>query len=212
MDINQKRSRKRRISLLSFVLVVLAVVLLFAFAIFLEFSHKVSSVRVPQDPRADAIVVLTGGTRRVEQGLQLLSEGRAQRLLISGVHPGTSPQQIATLTSMDMPMFECCVDLDRLALNTAGNATETATWAKSHHFKSLLLVTSSYHLPRAQMELESVLPNVKLIPYPVSPDSVDLKHWYENLAATELLLREYMKYVLAYCRIRVMLFGELLGL
>ena len=125
------------------------------------------------------------------------------RLLISGVHPVTTRKQIARMTSADMPLFDCCVDLDRLALNTAGNATETAAWVRSHDFRSLLLVTSAYHLPRAQVELAEVLPDVKLLSYPVYPAGLDLKSWYLSPRTVLLLMREYVKYTLARLRILV---------
>ncbi|MEP4032920.1 YdcF family protein [Roseibium polysiphoniae] len=168
---------------------------------FLDFAQRVGSISMPGDPRADAIVVLTGGTERVERAVSLLSEGRAMRLLISGVHPGTTRKQIASITSADMPLFDCCVDLDRLALNTAGNATETAVWAQSHAFRSLLVVTSAYHLPRAQAELAEALPDVDLVAYPVYPSGLDLKAWYLSPKTIHLLMREYVKYTLARFRI-----------
>lgn len=212
MTETQNELRKAHLSVPRVALFGLAALALAAILIFLDFSHRVNTMRLPANPQADAIVVLTGGTKRVEHALELLAAGKAQRLLISGVHPGTRASQIAAITSADMPLFECCVDLDKVALNTAGNATETASWVRSHGFRSLLLVTSSYHLPRATMELRSVLPDVELIPYPVAPTSVDLKHWYEDISATKLLLREYMKYVLAYSRIGVMHVAHYLGL
>ncbi|WP_417687385.1 YdcF family protein [Roseibium sp.] len=170
---------------------------------FLNFAGTVGASSAPDDPRADAIVVLTGGTERVERAVALLVEGRASRLLISGVHPGTTQQQIATMTSGDLPLFECCVDLDRVALNTTGNALETASWVQEHGFRSLLVVTSAYHLPRASLELAEVLPNVELVPYPVYQPRLDLRSWYRSPKTIRLLLREYVKYTLARLRIVV---------
>ncbi|WP_417667778.1 YdcF family protein [Roseibium sp.] len=185
-----------------FVLVPLFALLLVTVS-FLHFAHQVGGISMPRDPRADAIVVLTGGTERVERAVSLLTEGRAMRLLISGVHPGTTPNQIASITSGDMPLFDCCVDLDRLALNTAGNAMETASWVNEHGFRSLMVVTSAYHMPRARLELSEVLPDVGLVPYPVYQPQLDLKSWYQSPATIRLLLREYVKYTLARLRIFV---------
>ncbi len=170
-------------------------------ASFIRFADKVASISMPDDSRADAIVVLTGGTERVSHAVRLLEENRAERLLISGVHPGTTVAQISTMTGSDTALFECCVDLDRLALNTEGNAIETANWAHKHAFSSLLLVTSAYHLPRAEVELQGALPDVRLIPYPVQPSGMNLKSWYRQPATIRLLLREYVKYTLASFRI-----------
>lgn len=171
--------------------------------LFAHFVSRVTSFTMPADPRADAIVVLTGGTERVEHAVKLLSDGRAMRLLISGVHPGTTPRQIAMITAADMPLFSCCVDLDRAALNTEDNASETASWAKEHGFGSLILVTSAYHLPRARTELASVLPNVRIVPYPVYSSGLDLDNWYKSATTIRLLMREYVKYTLARLRLVV---------
>ena len=42
------------------------------------------------DERTDAIVVLTGGSGRIERGFDLLGRGIARRMLISG--PSSSPR------------------------------------------------------------------------------------------------------------------------
>jgi len=183
------------------VLLGFAAILIVFSGFFGVFAQKVSTANMPLDPRADAIVVLTGGTERISQALTLLDEGRAQRLLISGVHPGTTRDQIVSVTSANRPLFDCCVDLDRIALNTAGNATETANWVAQHGFKTLLVVTSAYHLPRASLELAETLPDVKLVPYPVFSSGLDLSSWYSNRQTMQLLMREYVKYTLARLRI-----------
>jgi len=168
---------------------------------FASFAERVATIETPRDPRADAIVVLTGGKERISKAMRLLEKGRAERLLISGVHPGSSARQIAQATSSDLPLFTCCVDLDRAALNTLGNATETASWVAEHEFETLLVVTSAYHLPRAELELAEVLPNVGLLPYPVFSSERDLTAWYSSFDTLKLLMREYVKYTLARLRI-----------
>ena len=180
----------------------LLVFLCFCFAgSFVFFANKVGRISMPDDPRADAIVVLTGGKERVKQAVALLAEGRAKRLLISGVHPGSTAQQIASVTAGAIGLFDCCIDLDRQALNTAGNAAETASWVRSHGFGSLLLVTSAYHLPRAKLELAKAMPEVTLYAYPVYQPELDLKAWYRKPGTIVLLMREYVKYTVAHLRI-----------
>ena len=196
-----RKSRRRRSGVRSALTLLCAVFLVTVTISFIRFADMVASISMPRDIRADAIVVLTGGTERVSHAVRLLEEKRAERLLISGVHPGTTVAQISIMTGSDASLFDCCVDLDRLALNTEGNAIETASWARKHAFSSLLLVTSAYHLPRAQAELQRALPNVRLIPYPVQPSGMDLKSWYREPATIRLLLREYVKYTLASLRI-----------
>ncbi len=161
------------------------------------------SVQAVVPKHADGIVVLTGGRDRISQSLDLLEVGSAKRLLISGVHPRTSAKQIARLNSKRMWLFDCCVDLDRKAQNTIGNAEETANWVRDHKFNSLLVVTSAYHMPRALAELQVRLPEAALYPSPVYHKELDLGHWYQSSSITKLLLREYVKYILVRLRVAV---------
>jgi len=195
--------RRKRLGLrVVFVAVVTALVagLLGQFALF---AHRVSTASVPETANADAIVVLTGGHARVSEAVRLLEEGRANRLLISGVHPGTTREQLAAVTASPMPLEKQSVELDRVALNTAGNAVETANWVRKNGFSSLLVVTSAYHLPRAEVELAGALPDVNLIAYPVFSKDLNLGVWYREPATMRLLIREYVKYILARLRITV---------
>ena len=168
---------------------------------FVEVVHPTVQVVVPR--HADGIVVLTGGRDRISQSLDLLEVGSAKRLLISGVHPTTSAKQIARLNSKRMWLFDCCVDLDRKAQDTIGNAEETANWVRENEFNSLLVVTSAYHMPRALAELQVRLPKASLFPSPVYHKELDLEHWYESSSITKLLLREYVKYILVRLRVEL---------
>ena len=157
--------------------------------------------RLTQD--ADGIVVLTGGTSRIVDGVELLAAGHAKRLLITGAHPTTTSKEISRL----MPRYErwiaCCVDLDHSALNTFGNAAETRRWLMSRSFESLIVVTSNYHMPRTMAELEYQLPDVKLIPHPVVSDKLRTEPWWNSIATAKLLLSEYVKYTVVQIRVRL---------
>ncbi|KZL20139.1 hypothetical protein PsAD2_01626 [Pseudovibrio axinellae] len=168
---------------------------------FVEVLQPAVQTVVPK--HADGIVVLTGGRDRISQSLDLLETGSAKRLLISGVHPSTSAKQIARMNSKRMWLFDCCVDLDRKAQNTIGNAEETASWVRENQFNSLLVVTSAYHMPRALAELQVRLPNASLYPSPVYHRELDLERWYESSSITKLLLREYVKYILVRLRVEL---------
>jgi uncharacterized SAM-binding protein YcdF (DUF218 family) len=135
---------------------------------FLAYLAALASMQPDPEARADAIVALTGSRGgRVETALQLLEEGRGERLLISGVAEAVSADDIRALAPDAAARFECCVDLDRAAIDTASNARETARWAHDHHYRRVLLVTHVYHMPRAQLELQRAAPDVEFIPWPV---------------------------------------------
>lgn len=181
------------------VLAGLAVVLLFA-AGFVWFLWNVPGDEVTIEGKADGIAVLTGGASRIADAVELLAAGRGQRLLITGVYPATGEREIARLTPQYAAIFKCCVDLDRSAVNTVGNALETKRWATTRGFKSLIVVTSNYHIPRAMAELSHQLPGVRLIPYPVVNNKAGTV-WSNSLIA-RLLFSEYVKYMVSVVRMQ----------
>ncbi len=105
---------------------VLAIALVFGG--FLRFADSVTTLKPPVEPKADAIVVLTGGYQRIDQAVELLQKGAGKRLLISGVHPTTTPAQIRKMTQGSADLFSCCVDIGHDAIDTIGNAEETSNW------------------------------------------------------------------------------------
>jgi uncharacterized SAM-binding protein YcdF (DUF218 family) len=192
--------RRRRFSSIFSKLVLLVLVALGLG--FLAFLWLLPDEEVVLDRNADGIVVLTGGTSRVADALELLAAGRGKRLLISGVNPGTTTSDIAHQAAGYDKLLKCCVDLDYSAINTIGNAVETRRWAIDRGFHSLVIVTSSYHMPRALAEISHQLPDVTLIPFPVVSDRLRLEPWWSNGATTRLVLSEYFKYLYAHLRMR----------
>ena len=175
----------------------IAIVIGFAFFLRLLPSEEVALSR-----NADGIVVLTGGTSRVSDSLELLAAHRGKRLLITGVNPGTTTNDIARQVSDYGRILACCVDLDYSAINTLGNAVQTRHWAINRGFHSLIIVTSAYHMPRALAEIAHQLPDVTLIPFPVVSDRLRVEPWWANGSTTKLVLSEYFKYLFAKLRMR----------
>ena len=134
--------------------------------------------------------------------LELLSAGRGKRLLITGVHQATTAAAIARVARAYGPLIACCVDLDHSAVNTVGNALETERWARTHRIRSLIVVTSNYHMPRAMAELARRLPDVFLVPFPVVAEKMRSERWWSP-ATAKLLVSEYLKYIVAQVRMRL---------
>ncbi len=171
---------------------------------FVAFAASVSDARPPDNVRAEGIVVLTGGGGRIDSALHLLAEGRARRLLISGVNPSVDFKALAGTVDKDLEVaLACCVDLGRDARDTIGNAAEARDWARARGYTSVIVVTSDYHMPRSMAELAEAMPQIKLIPYPVNNPDLHLGDWWNNGPAFALLLREYGKYLLATARVRI---------
>jgi uncharacterized SAM-binding protein YcdF (DUF218 family) len=176
---------------------------LMLFAGFFWFAWQVPDSEITLDRKADGIVVLTGAASRIPDAIELLTTQRGQRLLITGVHRTTSAHEISRLLPLNQQIFTCCVDLDRSALNTLGNAIETRRWAKERNFNSLIIVTSNWHMPRAMAELAHQLPDVTLIPFPVVSERIKEEPWWSNGSTARLLLSEYLKFVFAEIRMLV---------
>jgi uncharacterized SAM-binding protein YcdF (DUF218 family) len=108
----------------------------------------------PADERpTDAIVVLTGGAKRIERGLALMEKKLARRMLVSGVARTVRPGELAAEYKANDALFRCCVDLGRESVDTRSNAEEVARWMERHKFRSMRLVTTDWHMPRARFEL-----------------------------------------------------------
>lgn len=170
---------------------------------FILFASIVMREQEPDDEKADAIVVLTGGEARIREAARLLREGRAKRLLITGVNPKTGSRDIGKLSGLAPEELACCVDLGYEALNTVGNAEETANWTLARGYNSLIVVTASYHMPRSLLELSRELPNVRLIAHRVMPKSLQTREWWLHLPTTRILLSEYVKLIPAAARLAV---------
>lgn len=178
---------------------VLAVPALGGFALFvrsLQFEEREPAVQ------ADGIVALTGGSKRIEDAIDLLSKGFARRLLISGVNERTGRDEIERLSPSRREVVQCCVDLGYQARDTVGNAAEIRGWARGHGFRSLIVVTSNYHLPRALTELDRALPEVRLVPYAVVPEAALSEGWRAGSIRARLLASEYAKFVAVWLRTR----------
>lgn len=154
------------------------------------FGWFLSSATAPATlpAHADAILALTGGPGRVEAALQLLADGRAPLLLVSGVGGPTDFAELARRAGVPESLRRQ-VTLGRAATSTRGNAREAAAWARLRDVRSMIVVTAFYHMPRALAELARTLPGVALHPAPVAG------RLSPNPASLRLLAAEYTKFL-----------------
>jgi uncharacterized SAM-binding protein YcdF (DUF218 family) len=193
----EPRSLLRRVGRSTFALCAAAALLLIGG--FLWFITRVPADEVALHQNADGIVALTGGASRIADAIELLASGRGKRLLISGANRATNSNEISRLNPEFERWVRCCVDFDR-SLNTLGNAIETRRWAESRGFRSLIIVTSNYHMPRALAEIAHQLPDVALVPFPVVTDRQRAEPWWASSVTARLMLSEYVKYIFARLR------------
>jgi uncharacterized SAM-binding protein YcdF (DUF218 family) len=179
-------------------------IILVALAYFLGLVVFVSSLPTTPDavPKADGIVVLTGGGTRLDRAEALFERGVGKRLLISGVDQANSKETLKRLIHGG-PRFDCCADLGYAAEDTRGNAQETADWTRAHDFHRLILVTARYHMPRSLREFSAAMPDVTFLSYPVEQGRVDLAGWWRHPRTILLLHREYVKYLASFVTINM---------
>jgi uncharacterized SAM-binding protein YcdF (DUF218 family) len=148
----------------------------------------------------DGIVILTGGSMRLGEGLALLNSGKADRLFVSGVGERTKLDLLLMLSGKlpdNILELKERIDLGYEAKNTRGNAVEVAKWVREHHYKTIRLVTANYHMPRSYFELESVMPDVKIIQNPVFPGDIKMEKWWRSGVTKRIMISEYNKYLLS---------------
>jgi len=174
---------------------------------FLQFVHAIESLRepalTPDLQNADAIVVLTGGSERVTTGIELLESGRGKKLFISGVHKGLTLDGVLGAQPVAADLRACCIVLGHQAGSTIGNALETQLWMTAENYHSLRLVTANYHMPRSLLLFHATMPNIEIIPHPVTPDSVKLFQWWLHPGTITLLATEYNKFMFANLRLNL---------
>ena len=193
-DAYHRKQTVKRIAKLSVLGVLIAVACL---------QHFVLTLPQPKTglpASTDGLVVPTGGQARIQEGILLLHNNTAQRMLITGVGKEVSKQVLAgqlNLSAEQLATFRCCVDIEKTAMDTKGNAIATRYWADANQFSTIRLVTANYHLPRAHLEFVRMLPNHTIKGWPVIPPDLHLGSWYLHWPAIRLLAKEYTKYLLA---------------
>ncbi len=159
--------------------------------LFIDFTYKTFSYR-QNTRKADAIVVLTGGKGRVEEGVRLFRESRAEFLIFVGVDPSVRKSDLYRPKPGD-PSADYVI-LEKSSRNTLENSIFGRDVIVRSGVHSVLLITSRYHLKRASILFRNSLPkDINIIPYPV--DSVNLKEsWWSHGGSFQLLFREFYKY------------------
>ena len=189
----------------------LLVFLLLAAAIwlggFINYIHKVPDI-VPTNLRGtDGIVVLTGGSGRLNEAVALLAAGHSGRLLISGVNAQTNDPELMESLGLnrrtDAELFDCCIDIGRQARDTVGNAQEVASWARLHGYRSLRVVTADFHMPRSLLEIRRYAPELVLVPHPVFSDNVRPGAWWRSMPSARILSAEYNKLLVVWFKANI---------
>ncbi len=164
------------------------------------FAALVNKKPVDENTKTEAIVALTGGTERLATAVELLKQGKAQKLLISGVDRKVDWLNLAQTIDELPPELNDKIVLGHVARNTTENALESLAWMKRNGFTSLRLVTASYHMPRSYSEFKNVMPDIKILPHPVFPQTFKHADWWKWRGSTALIVSEYTKFLFVSLR------------
>jgi uncharacterized SAM-binding protein YcdF (DUF218 family) len=167
-----------------------------------RFASEIPDAVADPDSQTDAIVVLTGGSQRIETGLQLLAADKAKMLFVSGVHTGVEVPELLRTVGADPGLTDKIV-LGHDAADTRGNALETAGWMREQGFHSMRLVTSAYHMPRSLLEFSRAMPDIAITPHPVFADNVKQGEWWAWPGTASLIVDEYDKYLVVMLRLNL---------
>ncbi len=166
-----------------------------------RFVDDIPAAVVDTNTKTGAIVVLTGGSGRVNEGLKLLDRNLAGRLFVSGVYRGLDVRKLLQLARRSPADLADRIGIGN-AVDTIENAMETAAWARHNRVQSLRLVTAAYHMPRSLLEFRHAMPAIRIIPNPVFPGHVKLDEWWAWPGTTALFISEYNKFLMAWVRHR----------
>ncbi len=156
------------------------------------------------------IVILTGGTNRIKDGLKIVKDFKKSKkhnykILVSGTGTGFTKNSLKNKlgSNFNPQLIQCCIDLDNVSKNTITNATETFKWTQKKDIKEFILITSNYHMPRAYLEFKNIMPNLKIHTYAITPKRHDIENWLNSYQTFGLVFTEYCKYIVASLRIKL---------
>ncbi|MDA9649166.1 YdcF family protein [Alphaproteobacteria bacterium] len=175
-----------------------------------NFQQKILSLKKNKNIVNSNIVILTGGSNRIKEGLKVVNNINKLtktdfKILISGTGKGFTKASLKKIltTDFDLNLVECCIELESISKDTYSNATETYKWTKKNGINNIILITSNYHMPRAILEFRNRMPNQQIFTYPINPKNHDIKKWLNSSHTFSLLFFEYSKLLIASLRLKI---------
>jgi len=175
-----------------------------------EYKKKIISLDKYTSKNSSNIVILTGGSNRIREGLKIINKFDktskfTPQVLVSGTGKGFTKLSLEKKLNFgtSSKLIECCIELDNISTNTYSNASETLKWTKKNNIKEFILITSNYHMPRAFLEFENKMPNLKIFTYPITPKKHKINQWLNSSETFSLVFSEYFKFLIANLRIEI---------
>ena len=174
-----------------------------------NFKENILSFKKYNKKEGTNIVILTGGTNRIKDGLKIIKDFRKSRksnykILVSGTGIGFTKNSLKNQlgSNFNPNLIQCCIDLDNVSKNTITNASENFKWTQKKDIKEFILITSNYHMPRAYLEFKNIMPNLKIHTYAITPKKHDIENWLNSYQTFSLVFTEYCKFIISGLRIK----------
>ena len=174
-----------------------------------NFKKNILSLAEYSNIESSNIVILTGGANRIKDGLKIIEDFKNSKninykILVSGTGMGFTKSSLKKKLgpNFNSQLIQCCIDLDGISKNTSTNAIETFKWASKNDIKEFILITSNYHMPRAILEFNNIMPNLKIYTYAIIPEKHNIENWLSSYQTFSLIFKEYCKYIVASLRIK----------
>ena len=187
-------------------IVLISSILIYFLIGLIEYKDKILSNITYISKKSSNIVILTGGTNRIKDGLKIVNKFEKSstfnsKILVSGTGKGFTKMNLEKNIDFDFNLIECCIELDSISINTYSNAFETLKWVKKNNISEFILITSNYHMPRAFLEFKYRMPNLKIFTYPITPKKHNINNWLSSFQTFSLVFSEYCKFLVANLRI-----------
>ena len=192
-----------------FFIILILILVYFLISLF-NFKEKILSLQKHSVTLNSNIVILTGGSNRIKDGLKIINNvdifTKANlKILISGTGKGFTKKSLKEMLTLNinLKLLECCIELESISKDTYSNASETYKWVKMNNINKFILITSNYHMPRAILEFKNKMPNLEISTYPITPKSHDITNWLNSSETFSLIFIEYSKLLIASLRIKI---------
>ena len=152
--------------------------------------------------KVDAIVVFSGDNGpRTERAVELLKEGYADYLILSGgkVYDDVTMAELMKNHAIKLGVDESKILIDDEAATTNENAEFTADIIEENNFKSVIVVTSDYHTRRSKLAMEKALEDTLIDGEKVSVSVTPSKEekfttkWWTSGNSVLMVISEYLK-------------------
>ena len=197
-----------RISKIFFIFLLTSIFTLFFIGLN-NFKEKILSFTKYNNNGIPNIVILTGGTNRIKDGLKIIDNFKKlkkinYRILVSGTGMGFTKSSLKNKLgpNFNSELIQCCIDLESVSQNTFTNARETFKWTTKNNINEFILITSNYHMPRAILEFRNIMPNLNIYTYAITPKKHDIENWLKSYQTFSLVFKEYCKFIFASLRIK----------